>query len=103
MSKINSFFEKAINWVWVSSSNPQSVGLSAKAGLLVIVSALTQVIGLTHLNLPIGDLLNTSINDFSTVLTDFLMFVGAAGTLYGGVRKIWLTVTGKNQAIKPQQ
>lgn len=100
MQKIGNFFQKVIDWVVLSSANPQAVGLSVKSGLLVITSALTQVIGLTHLNIPdVGTLFNASINDIDTVITDALMLVGAVGIFVGGIRKIYLTFAGRNVAI----
>lgn len=90
---MNKIFHKFYTWLLVSSTDPTKVSLTVKSGLTVAVTALMQVIGLTHLNLGIIDaaFLNTFVNDISTAVLDILMAIGAIGTVVGGITKIWKT------------
>lgn len=92
--------DKIINWIWLSSANPAQMGLSAKSALLILASAITQVIGFTHIVIPgLAAALNGIIDGSVLVVTDAFMLVGAIGTVYGLVRKLILTFKGQNVAV----
>lgn len=79
------------NWIYTSSADPSKVSLTVKSVLLGIVPIIISVAGLTHLNIDSGTL--TSMFDaVATLVQDVLTVVSTIGVVYGGVRKIYLSI-----------
>jgi hypothetical protein len=95
---MNNFVQKVFDWLLLSSADPSKVAVTVKGFLTMVAAAFIPLLGLTHINLG-NDTVNTVIDGVSLVIQDVMVAVGAAGTLFGVVRKAWLTVTGKNQVI----
>lgn len=87
-------FKTTIAWLIASSQNPQQVSLTVIGIIALIVSA----------SIFFGHPVEQS--QLTDIVSEFWLFVqqataalGTGLTLYGGVRKIVLTIMGKNQVL----
>lgn len=97
---INSIF----NWIVLSSKDPNKVSLTVRAALLSAIPGAIWAVGTLCATggvcIPIADdELRTVANAAADLAFLALSAVSAIGIIYGFLRKIWLTVTGKNAVI----
>lgn len=101
MSKINEMFDGAVQWLVLSSSDPKKSSLALR-GLLMLgmgkaVEATTFLcgFGLLCLNIDVP-LAEQTIEMVSNIAEWLLLIVGGMMFVWGSVRKLWLTIIGKN-------
>lgn len=96
--KIKDIIGTSLAWLILSSKNPQAVSLSVKAGLVLLLTWLTTIAGLGHIQLPTEDL--TNLIDTIVQITQLgLMLISAIYTAIGIVRKVWRTLQGLHVGI----
>ncbi len=95
---MNKFLHKVFTWLWMSSSDPTKVGLSAKGLLTTLVGVLIPALGLVHVNVG-PDIVNGLIDNVSIAITALLTFVGSVGLVFGSIRKIWVTFRGQHPLL----
>jgi len=96
--------KKLFRWVLVSSADAERYSLTLRAALIGAIPAILwatgAACGLELVCVEVsGDLLREISSGASNALFLALSAVSAAGTVYGLVRKIKLTATGKNAAL----
>ena len=79
--------DKIFAFIWLSSADPSKVSLTIKGLAGFIVPILIMLFGWDA----------TTAGEF---VTDIAGFAALAVTLIGLGRKLWLTYTGKNKALK---
>lgn len=96
---IGKFIHDVIGWVVLSSKNPEQTSLTLKSSLVAVATFLTMVFGLAHVAVPISSL--TPIVDLIiSWIQTALLLVSIGGSIYGAIRKLYLTVTGKNVVLQ---
>lgn len=91
MQKAKQALDNLIHWVVASSANPNAVSLTVRGALLGSIPAIMYVVGVAHLNLGQDQI--TAVFDAVAGFLQALLTVVAMGlTLYGAVRKIWLSL-----------
>lgn len=96
--KIKDIIGTSLAWLILSSKNPQAVSLSVKAGLVLLLTWLTTIAGLGHIQLPTEDL--TNLIDTIVQITQLgLTLISAIYTAIGIVRKVWRTLQGLHVGI----
>lgn len=95
----------ALRWLLVSSANPQQVSLTVRAIVLAVVPFTMQAIGLVctigYYCYAIDPSWFEQAGDaIANVVFYALSLLSAVGVVWGIVRKIYRTVTGRNYAIK---
>lgn len=98
MQKIDNLFHKVFDWIWISASDPTKTSLTVKATLTTAASVFMTIVGFTHVNIG-NDMVNGIVDAVNTVVLDGLIWVGAIAAAYGAIRKVWLSLTGKNPVI----
>lgn len=88
----------AWNWLVLSSANPEATSLTVKASLTFIVTYATVFAGLAHVQLP-SEQLTSLVSLLVQFVQAILMAVSAAVAIFGGARKLWLTISGKNPVV----
>lgn len=83
--------EKVLNWLLMSSNNPEEVSLTVKGMLINAIPVIMFIAGLSHINLG-QDTLTAIFNNVSIFVQAVLLVVGTGATLYGALRKVWLTI-----------
>ena len=83
-----------INWLVVSSSDPNKVSLTIKGILIGVVPVLMQV--LTVFGVHFSFTSDNLIDVVCTAITAALTLVAAVTTLIGALRKVWYTAKGVN-------
>jgi hypothetical protein len=87
--KMKNIIKVVWNWLVRSSANPDKVSLTIKGALSTAV-ILLGYLGITGHQLDI-----TSIADNSAeVLVQIVAAITTLTTLYGAIRKLWLTISG---------
>ncbi len=100
---MQNILEKAWAWILTSSANPQATSLSVKGFLTGAATLFTVGIGLAHVTVPgLPDQLNGIIDGVVAAIQAVIGTLAAVSFAWGAVRKLWLTVVGKNQAVTPQ-
>lgn len=93
--------KKIFNWIWKSSADPKKVSMSVRYALLALIPATLKVIatacgfGLICLGVT-AEGLNTFVDAIVDVVYALLLFISSLGFVYGFLRKIYNTVTGKS-------
>lgn len=96
--KIVTFFDKLWDWIVYSSANPAKYSGTLKWGLGLTAVLITGVLGFAHLQFPTADW--TSFGDaLIQGVQDILAGLTLLGTAFSLLRKMYLTVTGKNQVL----
>lgn len=91
MQKAKQALDNLVHWIAASSANPQGVSLTVRGALLGSIPALMYVVGVAHLNLGQDQI--TAVFDAATGFLQSLLTVVATGlTLYGAMRKVWLSI-----------
>lgn len=85
--------KKFINWLVVSSANPDAVALTVKGALIAIIPTLLLLAQLAHLNWSY-DQLSQIIQQISVIISSGLIFVGL-------IRKIIITISGSAASNVP--
>lgn len=77
--------------IW-SSVNPDKISLSIKAGVpfILAILALFQV----HIDI------NPLVDQLILVVNAGIIFITGVVTMYGLLRKMWLTLTGNNKSLQ---
>lgn len=77
-----------INWLVVSSNNPDQVALTVKGALLAVIPTFLLVAQLAHFNWSY-DQLSQIVQQVTVIISSGLVFVGL-------IRKIILTISGQS-------
>lgn len=91
-------FKMFVRWVMLSSQDPAATSLTVKAALAALLTWLTMAAGLGHISLPIDQisgLFDLIVQWVQTVL----LLVSTSVAVFGAVRKIYLTIAGKNPVL----
>ena len=88
----------AWDWLVVSSVDPYKVSLALKGLLLTVVSFIVPVLALMG-NAIDNEQVQNVVDAIAAVVQAFLSLVGAIIFLYGLIRKVYLTIVGKNVGI----
>lgn len=99
INNIMKFLSKVFDWLWLSSADPSKVGLTAKSFLTVLAGALIPALGLFHVSLGGPEAVNGAIDSIDVLITDVLVVIGALGGALGAIRKVALSISGKNPVI----
>lgn len=91
-------FKLALDWLLRSSKDPAKMATSVKGALLYLVPLVIIIAPMFGVNLK-PDGVDTFINDIAEVVKIFFTIVSAGTTFYGLARKIYLSVTGKNEVL----
>lgn len=88
-----------LNWVFMSSENPENVSLTIQAGF---VAALPTIMIAFHLlNIPVPqNTVQAIVSLIEANLVVALQMVAGGITLYAGARKIWNTIYDLIQSLK---
>lgn len=95
---------KILDWLLVSSSDPNKWGLSFYGAIVVAiphvltVSSLLCTLHLVCTGVTEGDLTQLA-TVVSNIVTWALSIVGGSMFVVGFVRKLWLTITGQNKVV----
>jgi hypothetical protein len=89
--------ENVLRWLLQSSANPNEVSLTVKGLLIGAVPVAMVFLGLAHVNLG-QDQLTAVVDAIVNVFQDGLMLISAGATLYGIVRKVWLSLSASHAA-----
>ena len=92
-------FEKIYDWLVLSSVDPTKVSLTVKGALVSAAATATVLLGLAHMNLPVPADVNQVIDLSTTLIQLFFQGFGDMVMVVGLVRKIYLTVVGKNSVL----
>ena len=83
------------DWLVYSSANPSKYSLFLKGTLVTVATYATVLAGFAHISVP-SDLITQIIDGIVAVVQDFLMLVAVVAATVGAIRKVILTITGKN-------
>jgi uncharacterized membrane protein len=83
--------KKVLDWVFLSSRDPQEVSLTVKGALLGAIPTIMYLAGVAHMQVG-TDTLTSVFDALASFVQALLTLIAAAATLYGAVRKAWLTV-----------
>ena len=87
--------KKVFQWIVYSSTDPSKIALTVKGVGGSVITVLIILAGITHVQLQSADL--TAILDgIVQTITALLGVVSAFATVYGAVRKVWITVSGQH-------
>lgn len=90
--------EKIWSWLVYSSTNSQKISLSIKGAIGTILVTVSLFAG--DINIPLlGDLLNSVIDSGFMVIQSAVGLVSAIAMLLGAFRKVYTTLTGKNDVV----
>jgi hypothetical protein len=98
LSNVGKFLSEVIDWIAFSSTDPTKTSLTVKAFLTALVTYGTMLAGFGDVKLPISQL-NGIVDLIVQLVQAILMTVSIGIALYGAIRKIYLTLTDKNQAV----
>lgn len=88
-------------WLMKSSEDPSKTSMTIKAGAATVITVLTVIFGLAHINVGTTDM--NALVDGGIALVQAIAFVASSlTTVYALVRKIANTVRGTNQALNAQ-
>lgn len=87
-------------WQWLvkSSADPERISLAVKGFLGGLVTVLTIVFGLAHIQVGSQDL-SSIVDAIVSVVQAAAGFVSAIVLVVGLVRKVWLTIKGENPVL----
>jgi len=89
---------KIFTWLMVSSKDTEKLSLTVKGVLIGAVTYIVFFAGIFHFNVDQGDL-NSLANQLADIVKMTLSLVSAVATTVGLIRKIYLSLTGKNKAL----
>jgi len=90
--------ENALRWLLQSSADPSEVSLTIKGLLIGVVPVLMTVLGLAHINLG-QDQITGLVDGLVGFVQAALTLISAIATLWGILRKIWLTVFASSAQV----
>ncbi|MES2216668.1 MAG: hypothetical protein V4481_05245 [Patescibacteria group bacterium] len=100
MVKISKWFDRFWNWVVYSSANPLQVSSTIKWGAGILGTLLTVVLGFGHITFPTQEL-TALIDPTIQVVQLATLCLATLGTVISGLRKIYLTIRGRNIQTAP--
>lgn len=83
-------------WIWFSSKDSSKVSLTVKSIGLGLVTILTIAAGMAQVSIPSSTDLSQIVDSVVALVQGILMVVSLGGTVWGLVRKIYLTMRGEN-------
>lgn len=103
--KFDKFIDRFVAWVLVSSADPKKASLTIKGFLVICVGYFAQT---TSLLCGLGvvclvtdsSALDSIVEGLSNIVFWGLSIAGAAVSIWGGIRKIWLSASGQNEVLK---
>lgn len=93
--------EKFVSWLVLSSKDPSKISLAVKGHILLAIPTILYWIGVTcKIGAACIDVDAGTLETFATITGDLILFglllLGTIASLYGWVRKIYLTIVGRN-------
>lgn len=92
-----------IQWLILSSKDPGKISLSVKGFGLMLVPILITIGGLTSIQIPDQQGLESIIEGIAAIVQIVFGIVSAIVTIYGIIRKIMITLKGENKVIEAQR
>lgn len=90
--------KKIVNWVVLSSKDPNKFSLTVKGVLGGAVTLLTIFLGTQNIELP-SEMLTAVVEAVVVAMQAFFALVSAVAVVWGAIRKILLTIKGQNKSI----
>lgn len=84
-------------WLWLiySSKDPSKISTMIKGGVAFLVTLLTFWATATHIPFS-GDDVKALGDNLITVIQGIALVITTLVTLFGGIRKLWVTFTGEH-------
>lgn len=92
-------FSKFLHWFAMSSADPSSISMSLKGILTTAIPIIVIFTGLAHIQLS-TDELTADADSIVQLVNAVLVAVGIGISTYGVIRKLILTMTGRNPVAK---
>lgn len=93
------FLKNSVHWLVVSSADPNDLALTVKGALIAIIPEVLIAANLFHFNVTNADLAALA-NAIFIAIQAGLTLIGATLAIVGLIRKMYLTVTGRNQFVE---
>jgi hypothetical protein len=87
-----------INWFALSSAEPGKTALTVKGLLVGGVAAITYLAGIGHITLPSPEI-TAAVDGITNFVQAALVAVSSAMTVWGLIRKVYLTFKGEHQSL----
>lgn len=89
---------KLVNWLLLSSADSSKLSLTIKGASVGVITVLTMVSGLAHIQLP-SDTLTALFDTAVGSLQALAVVLSGIATAVGLLRKLWLTARGENAVL----
>ncbi len=102
---MNESLKKMWKWIAVSSADPKKLSLALRMSLIAAIPWVLKLtgiacgFGLFCIDVDSGNL-EQVVESLSNVVFGTALVVSSIGAIYGWVRKVMLTVQGKNKALE---